>query len=43
MNLRMLQTIEQDAALPGTTRFVVHLPGSAAALGADADVLDDRR
>ena len=43
MNLRMLQTIEQDAALPGTTRFVVHLPGSAAAQGADADVLDDRR
>ena len=27
MNLRLLQAMEQDAALPGTTRFVVHLPG----------------
>lgn len=34
MNLRLLQTMEQDAALPGTTRFVVHIPGGAAS---DAD------
>jgi regulator of protease activity HflC (stomatin/prohibitin superfamily) len=26
MNLRLLQTIEHDAAVPGTTRFVVNLP-----------------
>jgi regulator of protease activity HflC (stomatin/prohibitin superfamily) len=31
MNLRVLQTMEQDAALPGTTRFVVHLPDTASA------------
>ena len=26
MNLRLLQTIAQDAGEPGTTRFVVNLP-----------------
>jgi hypothetical protein len=26
MNLRLLQTIEHDAGVPGTTRFVVNLP-----------------
>jgi hypothetical protein len=26
MNLRLLQTIAQDAGVPGTTRFVVNLP-----------------
>lgn len=36
MNLRLLQTMEQDAALPGTTRFVVHMPGATAS-DADAD------
>ena len=32
MNLRLLQTMQQDAALPGTTRFVVHLPGGPVTL-----------
>ncbi|MDP1848124.1 MAG: slipin family protein [Solirubrobacteraceae bacterium] len=36
MNLRLLQTMEQDAgAMGATTRFVVHMPGGSAA-GADA-------
>lgn len=30
MNLRLLQTIAQDTGVPGTTRFVVNLPESAA-------------
>jgi regulator of protease activity HflC (stomatin/prohibitin superfamily) len=30
MNLRLLQTIAQDAAVPGSTRFVVDLPESIA-------------
>jgi regulator of protease activity HflC (stomatin/prohibitin superfamily) len=30
MNLRLLQTIAQDAGVPGTTRFVVNLPDSIA-------------
>ena len=28
MNLRLLQTMDQGSALPGTTRFVVHMPGA---------------
>jgi regulator of protease activity HflC (stomatin/prohibitin superfamily) len=35
LNLRLLQTMEQDAAMPGTTRFVVHLPGGPATVAAD--------
>jgi regulator of protease activity HflC (stomatin/prohibitin superfamily) len=31
MNLRLLQAITQDQGVPGTTRFVVHLPDSLAA------------
>lgn len=42
MNLRLLQTMEQDAALPGTTRFVVHLPG-ATVLDADSDSSEGKR
>jgi hypothetical protein len=30
MNLRLLQTIAQDAGVPGSTRFVVNLPESIA-------------
>lgn len=33
MNLRLLQTIGQDAGVPGTTRFVVHLPEGATGSG----------
>lgn len=33
MNLRLLQTMAQDAGVPGTTRFVVNLPESLAASG----------
>jgi regulator of protease activity HflC (stomatin/prohibitin superfamily) len=33
MNLRLLQTIAQDQAVPGTTRFVVNLPDGLAAAG----------
>lgn len=37
MNLRLLQTMEQDAGVIGvTTRFVVHMPGGPAT-GAGAD------
>jgi regulator of protease activity HflC (stomatin/prohibitin superfamily) len=36
MNLRLLQTIAQESGVPGTTRFVVNLPQTAATDGADA-------
>jgi hypothetical protein len=35
MNLRLLQTIAQDSAVPGTTRFVVNLPESRPPAGDD--------
>jgi regulator of protease activity HflC (stomatin/prohibitin superfamily) len=34
MNLRLLQTMEQGSAVPGTTRFVVHVPSGSADGGA---------
>ena len=38
MNLRLLQTMDQGSALPGTTRFVVNVPaGPPSAATADAD------
>jgi hypothetical protein len=37
MNLRVLQTMEHGSALPGTTRFVVHLPHAEPDAGPDAD------
>jgi regulator of protease activity HflC (stomatin/prohibitin superfamily) len=46
MNLRLLQTIAQDAGAPGTTRFVVNLPETlapAAANGAADDSETDTR
>lgn len=41
MNLRLLQTMEQDAALPGTTRFVVHLPSGDPSTSSSADRASD--
>jgi regulator of protease activity HflC (stomatin/prohibitin superfamily) len=37
MQLRLLQVVAQDAALPGTTRFVVNLPDGTVAPSGDAD------
>ena len=41
MNLRLLQTMEQGSAMPGTTRFVVHVPEGRAGASADASASDD--
>ena len=42
LNVRLLQTMEQGSAMPGTTRFVVHLPGGAST-APDPDASADAR
>jgi regulator of protease activity HflC (stomatin/prohibitin superfamily) len=42
MNLRLLQTMEQGSALPGTTRFVVHIPAGPSSSAAEDAPGDDR-
>jgi regulator of protease activity HflC (stomatin/prohibitin superfamily) len=41
MNLRLLQTMEQGSAVPGTTRFVVHVPSASSGDGAGTSTSRD--